>query len=95
MASAHANGLSVTIRPSLICKHNYGSVHNKAMSCRIVWIQNSVIILEPRLSRIDLGSFVEKSSKRSIFQTFWRPDSCPDLLFFEIETSNFGYLLIF
>ena len=33
--------------------------------------------------------------KRSIFQTFWKPDCCPDFLFLELETSNFGYLLIF
>ena len=34
-------------------------------------------------------------SERSIFQTFWKPDCCPDFLFLELETSNFGYLLIF
>ena len=33
--------------------------------------------------------------KRAIFQTFWKPDCCPDFLFLELETSNFGYLLIF
>ena len=33
--------------------------------------------------------------KRSIFQTFWRLHCCPKFLFFELETSNFGYLLIF
>ena len=33
--------------------------------------------------------------ERSIFQTFWKPDCCPDFLFLELETSNFGYLLIF
>ena len=32
--------------------------------------------------------------KRSIFQTFWKPDCCPDFLFFELENSNLGYLLI-
>ena len=33
--------------------------------------------------------------KRSIFQTFWKPDSCPDILFFELDSSNFEYLYIF
>ena len=33
--------------------------------------------------------------KRAIFQTFWKDDCCPKSLFFELETSNFGYLLIF
>ena len=33
--------------------------------------------------------------ERSIFQTFWKPDCCPNFLFFELETSNFSYLLIF
>ena len=33
--------------------------------------------------------------KRSIFQTFWKPDCCTKSLFFELETSNFGHLLIF
>ena len=33
--------------------------------------------------------------ERAIFQTFWKDDCCPDFLFFEIEISNFGYLLIF
>ena len=30
-----------------------------------------------------------------IFQTFWKPDCCTKSLFFELETSNFGYLFIF
>ena len=33
--------------------------------------------------------------ERSIFQTFWKANSCTDSLFLELETSNFGYLLIF
>ena len=35
------------------------------------------------------------SGKRSIFQTFWKLHCCAKFLFFELETSNFGYLLIF
>jgi hypothetical protein len=31
----------------------------------------------------------------AIFETFWRPNSCTDSLFLKLETSNFGYLLIF
>ena len=31
----------------------------------------------------------------SIFQTFWKVYCCPDFLFLKVETSNFGYLLIF
>ena len=33
--------------------------------------------------------------ERSIFQTFWKPHYCAKCLFIELETSNFGYLLIF
>ena len=33
--------------------------------------------------------------KRSIFQTFRKPDFGARFLFFKLETSNFGYLLIF
>ena len=33
--------------------------------------------------------------ERSIFQTFWKPNSCTDSLFLKLETSNIGYLLIF
>ena len=33
--------------------------------------------------------------KRSIFQTFWNPDFGARFLFIELDTSNFGYLLIF
>ena len=33
--------------------------------------------------------------KRSIVQTFSKPDCCPNFLFLELETSNFAYLLIF
>ena len=33
--------------------------------------------------------------KRSILQTFWKTDCVTRSLFFELETSNFGYLLIF
>ena len=32
--------------------------------------------------------------KRSIFQSLWRLDCCPDFLFIELDTSNLGYLLI-
>ena len=33
--------------------------------------------------------------KRSIFQAFWKVHCCAKSLFFELETSNCGYLLIF
>ena len=33
--------------------------------------------------------------KRSIFQTLWKPDFGARFLFIELDTSNFGYLLIF
>ena len=37
----------------------------------------------------------EKASKRSIFQTFREIHSCTFLFLFKLETSIFGYLLIF
>ena len=50
-------------------------------------------------SKILLGLLVkiwkESGFKRAIFQTFWKPDCCTKSLFLELETSNFGYLLIF
>jgi len=33
--------------------------------------------------------------KRAIFQTFWKLHCCAKSLFFELETSNCGYLLFF
>ena len=36
-----------------------------------------------------------KAFKRSIFQTFWRLHCCTNCLFFDLEISNFGDLLIF
>ena len=39
--------------------------------------------------------FSENVLQRSIFQTFWKPHCVTKSLFFELETSNFGYLLIF
>ena len=33
--------------------------------------------------------------ERSIFQTFWKDGCCAKYLFFELETLNSGYLLIF
>jgi hypothetical protein len=43
----------------------------------------------------DLEFLKKLDLERSIFQTFWKDDCCAKLLFFELETSNFGYLLIF
>ena len=39
--------------------------------------------------------FEDLTFKRSIFQTFRKVHCCTKSLFFELETSNFGYLLIF
>ena len=36
-----------------------------------------------------------KTTKRSIFQTFWKPDFGARFLFIELDTSNFGYCLFF
>ena len=46
---------------------------------------------------IQLGGCSKKLTfcKRAIFQTFWRLHCCAKFSFFELETSNFGYLLIF
>ena len=33
--------------------------------------------------------------QRAIFQTFWKEHCCAKFLFFELETSNFDYLLFF
>ena len=40
--------------------------------------------------------FSQKSiPERAIFQTFWKDDFCTKSLFFELETSNFGYILAY
>ena len=39
--------------------------------------------------------FCSLSFKRSIFQTFWKLHCVTKSLLFKLETSNFGYLLIF
>ena len=39
--------------------------------------------------------FWSEPSERSIFQTFWKLHCVTKSLFFELETSNFGCLLIF
>ena len=39
--------------------------------------------------------FSQVLCERAIFQTFWRLHCCPDSLFFEIETSNFGSRYVF
>ena len=38
---------------------------------------------------------IEYLSKRSIFQTFWKPDFGARFLCIALDASNFGYLLIF
>jgi hypothetical protein len=38
---------------------------------------------------------VKVTFKRAIFQTFWKTYSCTKSMFFELDTSNCGYLLIF
>ena len=43
-----------------------------------------------KIKEADFADSLEPS-KRSIFQTFWKPDCCTKSLFFELETSNFGY----
>ena len=42
-----------------------------------------------------LVRFMKYHIERSIFQTFWKLHCCAKSLFFELETSNCGYLFIF
>ena len=35
-----------------------------------------------------------RNIQRNIFQTFWKQDSCPDFLFIQLETLNFGVLMV-
>ena len=80
-------------------------------SCTVQVYSYKCIVVTLELWRFQLGSkitllemhsfyklFIESKRnicKRSIFQTFWKLHCCPDFLFNELETSNFGYLLIF
>ena len=45
---------------------------------------------------IILHTYVQIHLLKGVFSNyFWRLHCCPKFLFFELETSNFGYLLIF
>ena len=44
---------------------------------------------------VEIGIEYWNFHQRSIFQTFWKLHCCTKSVFFELETSNFGYLLIF
>ena len=44
---------------------------------------------------IDTQTIEGVKQKQAIFQTFWKIYSCTKSLFFELETSNCGYLLVF
>ena len=60
------------------------------------WSQNSQnVLLLMVFTNFTLLQFHELFSQRSIFQTFWKANSCIDSLFLELESSNFGELLIF
>ena len=54
----------------------------------------TLVLLSQELTKV-VKLTLQQKIKRSIFQTFWRTDSCSDFLFLELETSNFGCLLIF
>ena len=54
----------------------------------------TLVLLSQELTKV-VKLTLQQKIKRSIFQTFWRTDSCSDFLFLELETSNFNYLLIF
>ena len=43
----------------------------------------------------DFGSIVKLKNESGIFWTFWKLLCVTKSLFFELETSNFGYLLIY
>ena len=70
--------------------------------------QNSQAITSPENQRTNLFFYPDSLNhlllrlistllklERAIFQTFWRLHCCAKFMFFELETSNFGYLLIF
>ena len=47
------------------------------------WVQN----LE------EYNQYNVRNIQRNIFQTFWKQDSCPNGLFIQLETLNFGVLM--
>ena len=57
-------------------------------------LTDNMALIQPSFtsSKWNMGEMVKGVS---IFQTFWKIDSCPDFLFLELKTSNFGYLIIF
>ena len=63
-----------------LCMHlNSGNKHFFTKSCH----------------EFESSAFVFVCFEKSIFQTFWKLHCCTKSLFFELETSNCGYLLIF
>ena len=82
--------------------HSFVAGQNNINLCIIMQSTNTKILFsdatDPNIDLIKKGSVSitgKLNHKRSIFQTFWKPDCCPDFLFFKLETSNFSYLLIF
>ena len=64
--------------------------------------KKSIFLLSPFLDKatgsnidVTLVTPLNNESNRSIFQTFWKVHCVTKSLFFELETSNFGCLLIF
>ena len=61
----------------------------------IVVISGIVVTLLTNFYSSQKGNTYISNIERAIFQTFWKDEGCAKFLFFELETSNFGYLLIF
>ena len=64
---------------------------------RLAWELSPCCCSRLLIRGVDLHRFLWLNPvvERSIFQTFWKDDCCDKFFFFELETSNFGYLLIF
>ena len=70
----------------------FGTVTNLRIGKYVIPLGTKKILVE-FLAIVTIVLFLR--SKRSIFQTFWKTDSCTDFLLLELETSNFGYMFIF
>ena len=60
----------------------------------VLW-KNFVEIFWWCFRNISRNMSFEFCGERAIFQTFWKVHCCAKFLFFELETSKIGYLLIF
>ena len=80
------------MRPQRIAKVN--KIESKIYLTEILLIK-TFELHKPNMYTSKKKTTIAFLIERAIFQTFWKDEGCAKFLFFELKTSNFGYLLIF